>query len=95
MGSPYRIACERLVKGLLDKSLEAFLESARKDDTNFMTHLMIGKLYLYGVNGDINLLNVKKAEFHLRAAARDNERGLFVGRVRAGASQLRGCHCSA
>jgi len=66
----YRIGCERLMKGLLDKALEAFLESARRDDTNFMTHLMIGKLYLYGVNGDINVLNVKKAEFHLRAAAR-------------------------
>lgn len=66
----YRIGCERLLKGLFDKALEAFLESARRDDTNFMTHLMIGKLYLYGVNGDINVLNVKKAEFHLRAAAR-------------------------
>ena len=66
----YRIGCERLVKGLLDKALEAFLEAARKDDTNFMAHLMIGKLYLYGVNGESNVLNVRKAEFHLRAAAR-------------------------
>jgi WD40 repeat protein len=66
----YRIGCERLSKGLLDKALEAFLEAVRRNDTNFMTHLMIGKLYLYGVSNEINVLNVKKAEFHLRAAAR-------------------------
>ncbi|RME01328.1 MAG: hypothetical protein D6814_01720, partial [Calditrichaeota bacterium] len=44
----FRIGCERLIKGLLDKALEAFLASAEKDETNFMTQLLIGKLYLYG-----------------------------------------------
>ncbi len=66
----YRIGSERMVKGLLDKALEAFLESARRDDTNFMTHFMIGKLYLYGINNECNVINLRKAEFHLRAAAR-------------------------
>jgi WD40 repeat protein len=66
----YRIGCERLMKGLLDKALEAFLESAKKDDTNFMTQLAIGKLYLYGVNEECNVIDLKKAEYHLRAAAR-------------------------
>ncbi len=66
----YRIGCERLVKGLLDKALEAFLESEKKDDTNFMTQLLIGKLYLYGINDECNLINLAAAERHLRAAAR-------------------------
>jgi WD40 repeat protein len=66
----FRIGCDRLAKGLLDKALEAFLESAQKDDANFMTQLMIGKLYLYGVNEDCNVLDLQKAEQHLRAAAR-------------------------
>lgn len=66
----YRIGCERLVKGLLDKALEAFLESEKKDDTNFMTQLLIGKLYLYGINEECNLIDLAKAERHLRAAGR-------------------------
>ncbi len=66
----YRIGCDRLSKGLLDKAVEAFHESAKKDDANFMTQLMLGKLYLYGVNEECNVLDLKKAEEHLRAAAR-------------------------
>jgi len=66
----YRIGCDRLSKGLLDKALEAFQEAAHKDDANFMTQMMIGKLYLYGVNEDCNVIDTKKAEHHLRAAAR-------------------------
>jgi len=66
----YRIGCDRLAKGLLDKALEAFEESAKKDDANFMTQLLIGKLYLYGVNEECNVVDLKKAEEHLRAAAR-------------------------
>jgi tetratricopeptide (TPR) repeat protein len=66
----YRIGCDRLAKGLLDKALEAFQESAAKDDANFLTQLMIGKLYLYGVNDECNVLDLQKAEEHLRAAAR-------------------------
>lgn len=66
----YRIGCDRLSKGLLDKALEAFEDSAKKDDANFMTQMMIGKLYLYGVNEDCNIIDTQKAEHHLRAAAR-------------------------
>ncbi|MDZ7290174.1 MAG: WD40 repeat domain-containing protein [candidate division KSB1 bacterium] len=66
----YRIGCDRLSKGLLDKAMEALHESEKKDDTNFMTQLLIGKLYLYGVTDDCNVLDLKKAEKHLRAAAR-------------------------
>ncbi len=66
----YQIACDRLQKGLPDKALEAFLEAAKRDDANFMTQLMIGKLYLYGVTQDCNVVNLGKAEQHLMAAAR-------------------------
>jgi len=66
----YRIGCDRLSKGLLDKALQAFQESAKKDDANFMTQLLIGKIYLYGVNEECNVVDLKKAEEHLRLAAR-------------------------
>ncbi|MGH7494694.1 MAG: hypothetical protein ACREOO_20170 [bacterium] len=66
----YQIGCDRLQKGLPDKALEALLESAKRDDANFMTQLMIGKLYLYGVTTDCNVVNLGKAEQHLMAAAR-------------------------
>lgn len=66
----FRIGSERLIKGLLDKALEAFIASAHKDDTNFMTQLMIGKLYLYGANAECNVIDLRKAEEHLLAAAR-------------------------
>jgi len=66
----FRIGCDRLVKGLLDKALESFLRSAEKDDANFMTQLMIGKLYLYGANDECNIVDLDKAKSHLLSAAR-------------------------
>lgn len=66
----YQIGCERLQKGLADKALDAFLEAAKRDDANFMTQLMIGKLYLYGATEDCNVIDLEKAEQHLLAAAR-------------------------
>jgi WD40 repeat protein len=59
-----------LQKGLADKALDAFLEAAKRDDTNFMTQLMIGKLYLYGATEECNVIDLEKAEKHLLAAAR-------------------------
>ena len=66
----FRIGCERLVRGLLDKALEAFHESEKKNDTDFMTQLLLGKLYLYGVNEECNVIDLKKAEQHLCKSAR-------------------------
>lgn len=66
----YQIGCERLQKGLPDKALDAFLEAAKRDDANFMTQLMIGKLYLYGATEDCNVIDLPKAERYLLAAAR-------------------------
>ncbi len=66
----YQIGCERLQKGLPDKALEAFLEAAKRDDANFMTQLLIGKLYLYGVTDECNIIDLDKAEKYLLAAAR-------------------------
>lgn len=66
----YQIGCERLQKGLPDKALEAFLEAAKRDDANFLTQLMIGKLYLYGATEDCNIIDLQQAEKFLLAAAR-------------------------
>jgi len=66
----YNIGCERLSKGLLDKALQAFLESEKKNDTDFFTQYHIGKLYLYGVDEDDNVINLEEAKKHLLEAAR-------------------------
>ncbi len=66
----YHIGCERLSKGLLDKALEAFLEAQKKNDTDFFIQFHIGKLYLYGVDEDDNILNLIEAKKHLLLAAR-------------------------
>ena len=66
----YHIGCERLTKGLLDKALEAFLESEKKNDTDFFTQFLIGKLYLYGIDDDDNVVDLEKAKQHLFLAAR-------------------------
>lgn len=66
----FRIGSERMLKGLLDKALDAFLESAAKDETNFLTQLLIGKLFLYGVNEECNVVDLGRAERHLLSAAR-------------------------
>lgn len=66
----YHIGCERLSKGLLDKALEAFLEAEIKNDTDFFIQFHIGKLYLYGIDEDDNVLNLIEAKKHLLLAAR-------------------------
>ncbi|MHB8335787.1 MAG: tetratricopeptide repeat protein [Ignavibacteriaceae bacterium] len=66
----YRLGCERLQKGLLDKALEAFLEAEKHNDTDFFTQFNIGLLFLYGIDDDDNVLDLKKAEQHLLLATR-------------------------
>ena len=66
----YNRGCERLSKGLLDKALEAFLKAEEKDDTDFFIQFQIGKLYLYGIDEDDNVIDLLKAEKHLRDAVR-------------------------
>lgn len=66
----YNIACERFSKGLLDKALESLLEAQSKNNADFFTQFLIGKLYLYGVDQDDNLLDLDKAKTHLLLAAR-------------------------
>lgn len=61
---------ERLSRGLLDKSLEAFLHSLEKEETDFFVQLQVGKLYLYGVDEDDDVIDIVKAEKHLRDAIR-------------------------
>jgi len=66
----YRIGCERLSKGLLDKALEAFLRAEEKNDTDFFTQFQLGKLYLYGLDNDDNVVEPAKAKTHLEQAVR-------------------------
>lgn len=66
----YNIGCERLSKGLLDKALEAFIQAENKNDTDFFTQFHIGKLYLYGIDDDDNVLDLEKAKKHLLLASR-------------------------
>jgi tetratricopeptide (TPR) repeat protein len=66
----YRIGCERLSKGLLDKALEAFTDAEKKNDTDFFTQFNLGKLYLYGIDDDDNVLDLQKAKTHLLLASR-------------------------
>jgi len=66
----YHIGCERLSKGLLDKALEAFIEAEKKDNADFFIQFQIGKLYLYGIDEDDNLLDLQKAKRHLLIASR-------------------------
>jgi len=66
----YNRGCDRLSKGLLDKALEAFLKAEEKNDTDFFIQFQIGKLYLYGVDEDDNVIDLPKAEKHLRDATR-------------------------
>lgn len=66
----YNIGCERLSKCLLDKALEAFIQAENKNDTDFFTQFHIGKLYLYGIDDDDNVLDLEKAQKHLLLASR-------------------------
>jgi hypothetical protein len=66
----FRIGCDRLAKGLLDKALQAFLEAERKNETDFFTEYYIGKLYLYGHDEDDNVIDLPLARQHLLAAVR-------------------------
>jgi tetratricopeptide (TPR) repeat protein len=66
-------------KGLLDKSLAAFLKAEEKNDVDFLLQLQIGKLFLYGRDEDDDVIDLPLAEKHLLLAARyaDAEKGTF------------------
>ena len=66
----YRTGCERLERGLLDKALEAFHKSEEKNDTDYLTELQIGRLYLYGRDEDDNVVDLERARRHLLLAAK-------------------------
>ena len=66
----YQIGCERLARGLLDKALQALQRAAELNDTDFFIQFQIGKLYLYGIDDDDNVVDLARAKSHLLEAAR-------------------------
>lgn len=64
------IGLRRFSNGLFDKALEAFLYSERKYDTDFVVQYHIGKLYLFGKDEDIDLIDYDKAKKYFKNAAR-------------------------
>ncbi len=74
----YRIGSERLSKGLLDRALEAFLQAERKNDADFFIEYQIGKLYLYGLDRDDNVVDLEQAKLHLKQAVRYGEAELLA-----------------
>jgi len=60
-----RSGMERLQRGLLPEALKDFLESAEKNETDFLVQLQIGKLYLYGRNLTDDVIDLPSAEKHL------------------------------
>ena len=66
----FQLGEDRRKKGLLDKALQAYLQSEQKDDVYFPLQLQIGKVYLYGRDEDDNVIDLPQAEKHLLLAAR-------------------------
>jgi tetratricopeptide (TPR) repeat protein len=68
---------ELLKRKLLTEALEAFLESEKRNKTDFFVQYQIGKLYLYGVYKDDYrediIVDLPKAEEHLKLACRYSE----------------------
>lgn len=60
----------RLARGLYDKAIESFLEAEKLNDTDFITQLQLGKLYLYGKDKYVDVIDLNKALAHLTAAVR-------------------------
>jgi hypothetical protein len=75
----FQLGQEHFRKGLLDKSLAAYLKAEEKNDVDFPLQLQIGKLFLYGRDEDDDVIDLALAEKHLLLAARyaDAEKGTF------------------
>jgi len=66
----FKEGCALVGKGLLDKALEYLHKSEKEYDVDFFTHFQLGKLYLYGIDRENSVIDLKKAEQHLRLAVR-------------------------
>ncbi len=62
--------CKRLERGLLEEALESFHNAESIDRTHFFTQFHLGKLYLYGVKGGEDVVDLERAEKHFRLAVR-------------------------
>ncbi len=66
----FLMGSDLLSQGLLDKALEYFHKAEAVYEVDFFTQFNLGKLYLYGKNEDSDVIDIEKAEKHLRLAAR-------------------------
>lgn len=66
----FRMGIERVRRGLLDKAVESFREAIALNDTDFLSHYHVGRLFLSGVSAQCSVLDVTKAREHLSLAAR-------------------------
>jgi tetratricopeptide (TPR) repeat protein len=66
----FEVGEQRLNQGLLDKALEAYLQSEQKNEVNFLLQRRIGMLFLEGVSRECDVIDFAQAEKHLLLAAR-------------------------
>jgi hypothetical protein len=66
----FREGCKLLGKKLLSEALECFHLAEKEYRFDFFTQFQLGKLYLYGIDRENSVIDLKKAEHHLRLAVR-------------------------
>src|SRR6185312_5455024 len=62
----YIKGCRLKYEGILNKAEKMFLDALAIDETDFPTHLELGKLYLNGYDKEtgISVYNIEKANYH-------------------------------
>ncbi len=76
----FNMGIERLAKGLLKEALQAFLQADKIDNTDFLTQLYLGKLYLHGEQEEDSIVDINEAKRHLRSAIRLGKAELSLNR---------------
>jgi tetratricopeptide (TPR) repeat protein len=75
----FQLGQEHRRKGLIAKAIESYLKAEQKNDVDFPLQFQIGKLFLYGRDGDDNVIDLPQAEKHLLLAAcyADADKSMF------------------
>jgi len=90
----YHVGCLQLSQGLLDRAVETFNEALEIYDADFFTHYHLGMLYLYGISGEYQLLDLDKAVDHLKLAAKYAKSELGVDQSMVGYAAMAYFHLS-